>query len=354
MSNSPAHTKLRGLRYGALVLTAATFLGITHGVAARPATARSNGVSGTYGWPVKPFDRPHPVRGGFGDPRTVFSGPPTADGVLHGAGTFNFHDGIDISAPNGTAVYPVRDGRVTVASTDKSRERVVVACSDGIVFEYWHITPRVRVGQWVRTDETVLGTILRPAGHVHLTEVRGGRPVNPLAVGHLGPYVDATTPRVGAIGFRTDNGDDAMTSFVRGRIALVAEASDTPAMPVPGIWHGMPVAPALLTWRIQTWNGTVVVPEQIAADFRASIPPDSSFWSVYARGTFQNMAVFGRHYSYLQPGCFLFNLTKTPFDTNRLRDGVYDLVVTATDIRGHSGMLTQRFSVHNRPGWVGT
>src|SRR6478752_2410249 len=84
-------------------------------------------VATSYGWPVKPFDRPHPIRGAFGDPRTVFTVAPTAGGVLTGPGLFSFHEGIDISAPNGAAVYPVRDGRVTTASLEKSRERVVVA-----------------------------------------------------------------------------------------------------------------------------------------------------------------------------------------------------------------------------------
>ena len=31
----------------------------------------------SYGWPVKPFNRQHPVRGSFGDPRSVFRGTPT-------------------------------------------------------------------------------------------------------------------------------------------------------------------------------------------------------------------------------------------------------------------------------------
>ena len=52
------------------------------------------------------------------------------------------------------------------------------------------------------------------------------------------------------------------------------------------------------------------------------------------------MSVFGPHYSWGQPGCFLFKLTRTPFDTQSVRDGVYDLVVTVTDIRGnHSSTL---------------
>jgi murein DD-endopeptidase MepM/ murein hydrolase activator NlpD len=343
MSENTLHINHPAVRFGAIALLIWAALAVG-----------ADAAAASYGWPVKPFHRQHPVRGSFGDPRTVFVAPPTADGVLHGAGHFSFHEGIDISAPNGTPVYPVRDGRVTVAILEQGRERVVVLCPDGVSFEYWHLTPHVRVGQWVVADRTVLGTILKPAGHVHLTEVDQGLTVNPLAAGHITPYHDGTVPRVDAIGFRLDTGNAAMVNFVRGRISLVAEAYDTPAMPVPGIWHGLPVTPALVAWRIQTAAGKVVVPEHVAADFRRTIPHDPAFWSVYARGTFQNMAVFGRHYSYLEPGCFLFRLTQAPLDTRQLPDGVYDVVVTATDIRGNSSSRSQRFSVHNRPGWVGT
>jgi hypothetical protein len=64
--------------------------------------------------------------------------------------------------------------------------------------------------------------------------------------------------------------------------------------------------------------------------------------------------VFGPHYSFRQPGCFLFKLTREPFDTKTIPDGVYDLVVTATDIRGNAGSRRRRCTVHNRPGWVGS
>ena len=52
-----------------------------------------------YPWPLKPFDRAHPVRAYFNDPRIA-------------ARSRSFHFGIDISAPNGTAVYAVRPGVV--------------------------------------------------------------------------------------------------------------------------------------------------------------------------------------------------------------------------------------------------
>jgi len=66
------------------------------------------------------------------------------------------------------------------------------------------------------------------------------------------------------------------------------------------------------------------------------------------------MAVFGRHFSWLQRGTYLFKLTPRTLDTRRVKDGVYDVVVTATDVRGNSSSLRQRFLVHNRPGWIGS
>jgi murein DD-endopeptidase MepM/ murein hydrolase activator NlpD len=348
MKTFAPYINLRASRCALLVLVLIAALAAPGYALAAPAAA-----SGAYSWPVKPFDQQHPVRGDLGDPRTLFAAPPTTEGVLHGSGQFSFHEGIDISAPNGTPVYPVRDGRVLVASLEKGRERVVVQCAGGVVFEYWHLTPHVRIGQLVKTDQTVLGTILRPAGHVHLTEVRGGRPVNPLAPGHIAPYADHTTPHVTAIRIQTGGDSPVMVNLVRGSLSFVVEAYDTPSLPVPGIWHGMPVAPALITWRIQTWTGKVVVPERTAVDFRTTIPSDSSFWNVYARGTYQNMSVFGDHYSFAQPGCFLFRLAPTPLDTTRLKDGVYEIAVTATDTRGNSSTLSQRFSVHNAAGYVG-
>src|SRR5438105_9460503 len=51
-----------------------------------------------YGWPVKPFDRQHPVRAFLNDPR------------IGGNGGRAFHFGIDVAAPDGTPVYAVEGG----------------------------------------------------------------------------------------------------------------------------------------------------------------------------------------------------------------------------------------------------
>jgi hypothetical protein len=337
-----------GFLLAALLAAAITALGLVGGAAARPDTLD---CGERYGWPVKPFDRPHPVRGSFGDPRTVFRAPPTVDGMLTGDGSFSFHQGVDISAPNGSPVYPVSSGVVSHVS----REWVRVDCGSGRGFEYWHIHPEVRLGQQVEAGRTVLGRILRPAEHVHLTQLANGRAVNPLVRGRLTPYEDETRPWIASMTLRRAvTGPAELPSFVRGRIHLVVEAYDSPNQAVPGNWNGMPVSPARITWHVETLAGTVVLRERAGRDVRNRLPLNSEFWRYYARGTYQNMAVFGQHYSFRQGGSFLFRLTRGPFDTKRLRDGVYDLVVTAGDIRGNQASARLRFTVHNRPGWIGS
>ena len=310
-------------------------------------SAGTEAVSGEgYGYPVKPFDSEHLVRANLGDPRMQFHGPPTTNTLLHGNGSFSFHQGVDISAPNENAVYPVIDGTVTVVTN----EWVRVSSGKGRAFEYWHIRPLVRIGQNVTARQTLLGHVLKSSNHVHLTEYEGSRVVNPLVRGRLTPYHDSTPPVVRAITLRSpDGGSDLLPTFVRGRVEIVADAEDMPTPAAPGGWHG-PVTPALVTWRIRNIAGRVVVRRRVAADFRTSVPRDSAFWRIYARGTYQNQTVFGRHYSYRQQGTYLFRLAGQ-FDTRTLRDGVYDLIVSASDIRGNSGSQTLRFTVHNRLGW---
>ena len=353
MTTTYSHiTRGRGRRITLALTTlvlASGLAGMHLGSTARAAVAAT--ANSAYGWPVKPFNRPHPVRANFGDPRTVFSGPPTRQTLLNGAGSFQFHFGIDISAPDGTAVYPVVSGRV--ASVNK--DWLAVDASDGRIFSYWHVAPSVTVGARVQEDVTVLGHIVKGAGHVHLTERDNGVAVNPLAPGHLGPYSDQTKPQVGGVSFRRSvTSGDLMPDFVRGRVELIASAYDMPQLRVPGAWHDLPVAPALVTWRIeQAATHRVVVRTHTAFDVRGAMPSNDRFWTIYARGTHQNMSVFGKHYSYMQPGQYLFRLAPGGFDTRTLQDSVYELIVTASDIRGNSSSLVVRFSVHNKPGVVG-
>jgi len=214
------------------------------------------------------------------------------------------------------------------------------------------IRPLVRKGQNVTARQTLLGHVTRIENHVHLTEYEGGRVVNPLVPGRLTPYHDSTPPVVRAITFRrTDGGADVLPIFVRGRVEIVAEAEDAPTAAGFRKWFG-PVTPALITWRIHSFRtDRDVVRERVARDVRNGVPRNSAFWQAYARGTYQNQMVWGNHYSYLERGTYLFKLAQQ-FDTRTLRDGVYDLIVKATDVRGNTGSQTLRFTVHNRQGWA--
>ena len=83
-------------------------------LAARHRLLAPSGAS-AYSWPFKPFNKQHPIRGFFGDPRTVYENGILAGG-FDGPGIFSFHQGIDISAPDGTPIYPVETGRRTTSA----------------------------------------------------------------------------------------------------------------------------------------------------------------------------------------------------------------------------------------------
>ena len=308
------------------------------------AGSTTTGCSGTYGWPVKPFDQAHPVRGNLGDPRTRYDGPRTDETLLHGDGALSFHQGLDINAPDGTPVYAVASGTVTWARG----RRATVACGNGRSFQYWHIYEAVRVGQHVEAGKTVIGFILPKREHVHLTHLENGRAVNPLAPGHLAPYTDTTSPEVLGISIRSaDQAHEEASERVRGRVCFVAEAVDTPALPVQGRWHGgFPVTPAQIAWRIER-DGRIVVSQRVSWDVGRSVPKNDHFWSEFARGTYQNWPVFESEKYRFERGRYLFKLSVRPFDTRSLHDGDYELVVTAADTAGHRGQSRLRFTVDN-------
>jgi hypothetical protein len=312
-------------------------------LAALPAAASA------YHWPVRPFDVQHPIRAYFGDPRTVFDDPFHADGV-DGSGAFSFHNGVDISAPDGTAVFPVESG--IVHAIDASA--LSVKSLDGrTTFQYFHVVPDVLNGQMVVAGTTVLGHIQTPYEHVHLSEIDGMKITNPLLPGHLTPYQDHTRPEVSLLELHDSTGAVAAPAVVCGRLSLDAEAFDTQPLPVPGSFAGMPLAPALVTWQLRTAAGESILPPKIAVDFRHTLPPGREFWDVYARGSYQNAPRFGLQQFKTMRGRFLYRLA-SGVDTQRLPDGPYLLTVTAVDERGNRGSLTRRFWVDNHGGCSAT
>ena len=289
-----------------------------------------------YGWPLKPFDQPHPVRGNFGDPRTLYWG--LLSDVDQG-GSFTFHNGIDVSAPAGTPVFPVVDGVVVHVAYDWVSVR-----SPGRHFQYWHIRPRVALGQRVLARKTVLGRIVLGAEHVHLTEIDGTAPVNPLEPGHLTPYRKTTWPVVRSIDVRGTG-----LHGLQGWVWFVADVSDYPALDPPPPWGDLPVTPALVSWKLRAADGKVVVPLRVAADFRTHLPRERAFWRVYASRTRQNQPVIALTHWHT-PGRYLFDLTPGGFDTRRLHDGRFRLTVIVSDVCGNTTARTESIVIANEGG----
>jgi murein DD-endopeptidase MepM/ murein hydrolase activator NlpD len=294
-----------------------------------------------YPWPIKPFHQQHPIRANFGDPRTRFWNTLLTDG-LQGPGLFQFHNGIDIAAAEGTPVYPVRSGTARLIDA-----AAVAVRSPGRKFQYFHITPAVRDGQHVVAGRTLLGRVIRGVNHVHLTEIRGDRVWNPLAAGGIAPFRDHTVPQVDAIMARPVSSllpiDPAELC---GTVSLVAAAEDAPPLPVPGTFAGYPVAPALVTWSLTKVGGPRYVPDIPAADFRTTLPVGRDFWNVYARGSYQNVPRFNAQ-QYSIPGRFLYNLAGT-MDTRSYPNGVYEVRVQVADMRGNSSEAVQQLTIANR------
>jgi peptidase M23-like protein len=297
-----------------------------------------------YPWPVKPFDRQHPIRANFGDPRTRFWNTMLTDG-LEGPGMFQFHNGIDIAAPEGTPVYPVVSGTATLID----ETAVLVRTKDHRKFQYFHIIPTVINGDHVVARRSVIGYVMGAFEHVHLTEIRGRKVWNPVAEGGIKPYRDRTVPQIDSIAFRgTWSLLPLDTGHVCGPVSLVATAFDVPPLPVPGLFAGFPVSPALASWRLERIGGAVYVNELAAADFRTTLPSLTSFWNIYARGTFQNAPRFSNR-QYFMAGRFVYNLA--PFiDTRWYPDGVYEVSVRVRDMRGNESELAQQFTVENHTG----
>ena len=166
-------------------------------------------AASAYDWPLRPYQRQHPIRGGFDDPRIAYSAGASVQ--------TSFHFGVDISAPDYTPVYSVSTG-VANPGADKVRVRA----GEGHEFAYWHIAPAVVRGQRIRLHQ-LLGFITKGHAHVHFAEKIDGVYVNPLRPGGLAPYEDHTQPTVAGVSFLAT--DRTVTpDAVSGVIDVVANA----------------------------------------------------------------------------------------------------------------------------------
>jgi hypothetical protein len=321
MSTLTAHLSPRAARrLAALVALVAAAAATSLSLPAGAPAARHAAPKSAYGWPVKPFDRQHPVRGFFGDPRVGLN--------LDGTTSRQFHFGVDVSAPNGTPVYATLTGRVSIHP--EHDDVVFVDGSGGVEFSYWHIVPSVHTGDAAVAYKTVVGRIEAPWAHVHFSEMRNGVYLNPLRPGAMGPYSDPTRPAVSAVELeRPADAAHVAPTAATGAFDVVAEVSDRTPIPVAAPWHDMPVMPALVRWRVVGMRGAVTS-WQTAVDFRETIPPASDFSQVFAKWTRQNHPDHpGRYRVYLAHA----------WNSSQLPPGSYRIQVSACDSRDNTGVF---------------
>jgi hypothetical protein len=211
--------------------------------ASSPKTARSasgqrcgggpNAGHGRFGWPVKPFYCQHPIRATFGEPRGIVGAKLKMQGErraralsamnqVQSVGRRLLHTGVDIVARDGTPVYAIESGTVKLGGIGYDRNVTVGR------FGYWHITPRVTDGQRAVARVTVLGTIIRGQGHLHLTRYSrpGGIPVNPFLSGGLRPYRDTAAPQISSLAAYAPDGTRQSLSDLRGPAVLAVRTQD--------------------------------------------------------------------------------------------------------------------------------
>src|SRR5262249_43709888 len=157
------------------------------------------------------FDRQHPIRGYFGDPRTVGLERLGTDrpGSL---GSFTFHGGIDIVATPRTPGYAVVSGVAHVKSSDF----ISIPTGTARTLQYPPLPAAVPPGEPVTAYRTVIGRVKPVWRHVHLAEIDDFRAHNPLDPGHLEPYHDHTVPEINTLTLTTANGAALSPAHVHG------------------------------------------------------------------------------------------------------------------------------------------
>jgi hypothetical protein len=281
----------------------------------------------SYGWPVKPFHRPHAVRGSFGDPRVGLA--PSGVGL-----TYSFHTGVDVVAGDGTPVYATLSG--SVGLDPKNPDAVWISDGRGTMFSYWHVLPAVRTGEHVTAYQTIVGHVQRPWGHVHFSEIRNGAFQNPLRPGAMGPYIDRTAPEVTAVTLERD-ARPVPVDRAHGSLDVIAQVDDPPANAIAPPWDGLAVMPAEVRWRVVGPHGAGTR-WATAFDVTRASPGDASYDSVFAQWTRQNHPEkAGRYRIYLAHA----------LRTGELPNGLYRVEVRASDVCGNRTTARASLSIEN-------
>jgi hypothetical protein len=307
------------------------------------------------GWPVRPQNRQHPIRGSFLDPR-----PDPDKGAI-------YHEGVDVAvrddrreagAPSKRThrVFAIEGGPVHVATPQGTRGFVHAGH-----FGYGHIDPVVSTGETVVPGQHI-GWTCEGDWHVHLSEfvfTTGPKiHVNPLRPGgKVHPFVDTAPPEIREIRFYTvanppwtrrpttsvallpQDGTRLTRTALVGRVDVRARVSDPQSF--IGWFRDLPHLAAphhpfrLAVSIVDVASGRIVRRREA---FRAEQVLDQPAGRHFAPGTDQNLPAKGclaRHRAFRCDGIYWFRLFPNGWDTTRLADGRYEVRVRAWDVAGN-------------------
>ncbi|HFB67430.1 MAG TPA: hypothetical protein ENJ66_00585, partial [Calditrichae bacterium] len=171
----------------------------------------------SFPWPVAPVNQSHEITGNFCEFRDTGSSD-------------HFHNGTDIPKPDGSPVYPVKDGKVTAMGSDWVRVEDKA---------YVHIVPAagLSIGDQVYASQTVIGTIESGLGHVHFTNGYVGAERNSMLEGSgLTPLVDEWKPIIRFVKFFENNSSTEFpASGIAGKVDIIVkvdEQNGPPSSPI--------------------------------------------------------------------------------------------------------------------------
>ena len=286
-------------------------------------------------WPIKPFHRAHPIRGGFNEPR----------GSLP-------HFGVDIEARDRAPVYAMTSGTITgIVTPRSSQEHFLLAGT----YWYWHVTPTagITAGTFVSRGQ-LIGHVWPEWRHVHLSQfascglVDPRRPTGPLhdpanterpAIGELSAFVANANAyrsfKLDSVGSSDgppgDPSKPVRLNHLHGRIDFRAPVSDTPRHGTAGVTQ-QPLMPAAVRSYLASrlHSKRRIGPAILAFDGSMVIPADRYF-DILAFGSERHKRCFMNPNSQCSVN-YVFHVAGRGFRTHSVPNGPYLYCVQALTI----------------------
>lgn len=300
----------------------------------------------SHQWPVTPFNTSQSITGTFCEFRNTLS-------------SNHFHNGADIPKADGSPVYAVFDGQVSVISPSSVSgtsayirvTSTVQGVSKNMAYVHMEPNPSLTVGQFVTKGVTILGNILTGQGHTHLIDGAFNSEINPLRkAGGLEPYIDTWSPKVISVEFYQDNSNTKFTNNkVFGLFDIVAQLVEVNANAAPNSGSTSNNGVYETGYKIYSADKSTVMYTPAANGVRYRFdwkPNDANSNTVYTLTSSTSLHIY-----YLTNGngnigtSRLQSVSNSAFNSTLLPAGQYQAMVYAKDTHGNADTVFVPFEI---------